>query len=231
MEGWIKLHRQVMENEFYFSERFTKIQAWIDLLLLATHKERKVFIRGVEIKLLPGQLCYSQVSLAKRWKWNRRTVCKFLKMLSKREMIHIRINSITTIIDINKWYLYQGDTQQSAQGIHSRMHTNKNGINGENILLDKSKEEFEIFRLKYPGVKRGLETEFEYFTKKTKDWKDILPQLLPLLNTQINIRTIIEQRGDFIPEWKHLKTWINNRCWEEELKETEQTKELKFIGV
>jgi len=115
MEGWIKLHRQILDNEFYFSERFTKIQAWIDLLLLATHKERTVFIRGVEIKLLPGQLCYSQVSLSKRWKWNRRTVVKWLKELSNKKMIHSKKDNITTIITIKKWDLYQGDAQQSAQ--------------------------------------------------------------------------------------------------------------------
>ncbi len=80
-EGYIKLHRQIKENEFWLSERFTKAQAWIDLLLAATYKTRTVFIRGIEINLNPGELCYSKLTLSKRWKWNERTVNKYLNML------------------------------------------------------------------------------------------------------------------------------------------------------
>ena len=84
MIGYIKLHRQITENEFYFSERFTKSQAWIDLLLLANFKPNTIFIRGIEVKTNPGELCYSQLSLSKRWKWNIKTVNKFLMMLENR---------------------------------------------------------------------------------------------------------------------------------------------------
>ena len=126
MEGWIKLHRQIVENEFYFSERFTKQQAWIDLLLLATHKERTVYLKGLEINLKPGQLCYSQVSLAKRWDWNRKTVKKFLNTLKNREMVDTRETNITTIITIKKWFLYQGDGQRSGHRRDSGTDTNKN---------------------------------------------------------------------------------------------------------
>ena len=80
MEGWIKLHRQIQENEFWSSERFTKSQAWIDLLLLARHDPGLVTIRGIDIRLKPGQLCWSQVSLGKQWRWNRKTDSGFKKI-------------------------------------------------------------------------------------------------------------------------------------------------------
>jgi len=107
VEGWISLHRQVMENEFYFSEKFTKAQAWIDLLLLANHKPTTIFIRGIEIKMNPGDLCYSQLSLAKRWKWNFKTVKKFLDILRKRDMINYSGGKLTTVISIINWSKYQ----------------------------------------------------------------------------------------------------------------------------
>ena len=31
-------------------------------------------------------------------------------------------------------------------------------------------------------------------------------------------RNIKSSKGNFVPEWKNLKTWINQRCWEEEIK-------------
>jgi DNA replication protein DnaD len=114
-EGWIKLHRQIEGNEFYFDNKFDHTHAWIDLLLLANHKKATVFIRGIEIHLKPGELCYSQVSLAKRWKWNERTVNNFLKMLESRQMIHSRITYVTTIITICKWKDYQESTEQSTE--------------------------------------------------------------------------------------------------------------------
>jgi len=85
-------------------------------------------------------------------------------------------------------------------------------------LTNNDKEEiFESFRKQYLGNKRGLETEFTDF-KKHKDWKECLDLLLPALEKQKEARNIKSSKGSFVPEWKNLKTWINQRCWEEEIK-------------
>ena len=74
---------------------------------------------------------------------------------------------------------------------------------------------FNTFRNKYPGTKKGNDTEFENFCKKHNNWKEILPQLLPFLEEQIKNRDILRGQGLFVPEWKHLQTWINQKAWEE----------------
>ncbi|MDI6766034.1 MAG: hypothetical protein QME52_04335 [Bacteroidota bacterium] len=135
MQGWIKLYRSIQGNEFYFSERFTKTQAWTDLLLLANHKPATIFLRGVEVHLGKGALAYSQLSLAKRWKWNERTVNKFLTMLEKRQMIHSRKSNITTVISIINYALYQSSTEQSTEQSTSRLQTDKNDKNEENVFV------------------------------------------------------------------------------------------------
>jgi len=78
------------------------------------------------------------------------------------------------------------------------------------------KEHFEIFRKNYPGTKRGLDTEFKTF-QKHKDWKQVLPALDERLSRQIEVRAINKQNGVFVPEWKNLQTYLNQRAWEEEL--------------
>jgi len=93
----------------------------------------------------------------------------------------------------------------------------------------KEKETFEIFRKKYYGKKTGLETEFKNFIKKHKDWREVLPLLLPAVNKQIEEReAMIERqkkdRNVFVAFPKHLKTWINNRSWEEETVEEQAKK-------
>jgi predicted phage replisome organizer len=80
------------------------------------------------------------------------------------------------------------------------------------------KEKFDEFRKKYPGDKRGLDTEFNYFVQKHKDWQETVPTLLPSLEAQIKNRESLKVKGAFVPEWKHLKTWIYNRWWEVETK-------------
>lgn len=112
MQGWISLHRQITENEFYFAEKFTKMHAWIDLLILANHKPATIYIRGLEIKLNEGDLAYSQLSLAKRWKWNFKTVKKFLQMLEQRKMIKVSGGKLTTVISIINYSKYQKNGEQ-----------------------------------------------------------------------------------------------------------------------
>lgn len=89
-------------------------------------------------------------------------------------------------------------------------------IRVEKSRVDKKREEniYDIFRKYYPGEKRGLDTEFNYFCKTHSDWKEILPLLLPAVKREESRRADLEGANKFVPNWKHLKTWIYNRCWE-----------------
>jgi hypothetical protein len=84
------------------------------------------------------------------------------------------------------------------------------------IEQKEQKELFNTFRKKYPGTKRGNETEFNNFIKKNKNWKNILPILADTIDKQIENKKTLKEIGKFVPEWKHLQTWINKKCWEEE---------------
>ena len=88
---------------------------------------------------------------------------------------------------------------------------------GEDKEDEILKSQFEVFRQNYPGTKRGHKIELENLKKKHKDWIDIVPKLSDALSYQINAREIKHRAGGFVPEWKNLQTWINQRCWEEEI--------------
>jgi hypothetical protein len=84
---------------------------------------------------------------------------------------------------------------------------------------DKDLIVFDTFRKKYPGTKRGNETEFKNF-QKHKDYKEVLSLLEKSIDIQIEERrklTLQKQsnKNIFIPQWKNLQTWINKRSWEE----------------
>jgi hypothetical protein len=76
-------------------------------------------------------------------------------------------------------------------------------------------EDFEKARKLYPGTKRGCETEFACL-KKHENWKEIVPLLYQAIENQIVRKRKKRGRGEFVPPWKHFKTWLNNNCWEEE---------------
>lgn len=82
--------------------------------------------------------------------------------------------------------------------------------------VSKEKILFEEFRKIYLGTKRGLDVEFANFCKKHKDWREVLPYLKVNYERQIEAKK--SQRGSIDPRYeKHLQTYINQRCWEEEI--------------
>lgn len=84
---------------------------------------------------------------------------------------------------------------------------------------EKEKEIFDQARKIYPSTKRGNETEYSNFKKKYTDYKKVVGLLLPAINNQIKFRNKLHNRGQFVPQWKNFQTWINQRCWEDEMSE------------
>ena len=85
--GHIKLHRAIQDNPFYLSEPFTKVMAWIDLLLNAKYEDEMEWHRGTEIIVKRGQLVVSLGELSKKWKWPKSKVQRFLDYLERENAI------------------------------------------------------------------------------------------------------------------------------------------------
>ncbi len=142
MSGWISLHRKIIENPMYFSEPFTRIGAWIDMLLIANHKEGYFFVRGNKVTVSRGQIGMSQDSFAKRWKWSRGKVSRFILALENDGQIVQHKSNVTTIISICNYNQYQtdGTTDNTASNTTDEQQTvqqtsannNNNNSNNEN---------------------------------------------------------------------------------------------------
>ena len=78
-------------------------------------------------------------------------------------------------------------------------------------------EEFEKARKLYPGTKRGGQTEFADFRRKHPDWRDACAVLCAAIEVQIQRRKELIKKREFVPPWKHLKTYLNQRCWESDI--------------
>lgn len=135
-QGWIKLHRQLQECPMWYEERFSKGQAWVDLLLLANHSDKKILFNGDFIVVKRGQYLTSMVKLAEKWKWDRKTVSKYLKLLEKDKMITLQVDKQKTLITIDNYRVYQeteDDTLDNGMDIRTDIHMDNGMDNGMDI--------------------------------------------------------------------------------------------------
>ncbi len=86
--GWIKVERSITEEWIWTGEeRFDNLRAWLDILFNVNYKTTTFTLGEKCIEIEPGCILTSVLKLSKRWHWNRRTVSKFLKLLSSSGMI------------------------------------------------------------------------------------------------------------------------------------------------
>lgn len=114
--SWIRLHRKLMDDPLYFAEPFSKMQAWIDLLLLANFADRVTFIRGNRVTIKRGQVAYSREWFSGRWRWSRGKIDRFFDMLERENMIGRQKSAVITCISILNYDTYQdnGSTDRSV---------------------------------------------------------------------------------------------------------------------
>lgn len=116
-KGFIMIDRSILEDDMYFSEKFTRMQAYIDLCLLAAFKSRSFYIRGNKVELQPMQVAKSVRDLADRWQWSVNKVRGYLYELEKGGYIDTQKTTVNQIITIKKYIVVntQNDTQINTQ--------------------------------------------------------------------------------------------------------------------
>lgn len=107
MQGWVKIHRDLLDNELWSDKPFTKGQAWVDLLLLANHKDKNVLIGSHTEMVERGSFITSELKLMERWGWGRKKVKLFLNFLESQKMIERNANNKRTAITIVNYGFYQ----------------------------------------------------------------------------------------------------------------------------
>ena len=83
MRGWISLHRKILDNPILkASKEYSRLEAFIWLLLRANHKEGKCVIGSTLYKVDKGEMITSQTKLMKQFKWSKSKLINFLNLLS-----------------------------------------------------------------------------------------------------------------------------------------------------
>lgn len=213
MEGWIKLHRQIMEWEWYDDANVFKI--FIHFLLKANHEDR--VWRGVLVRR--GQFISSYGKLALETNTPEQTLRTAISKLKKGgELTHKSTNKYG-LFEINNYDKYQ-DTNTLANTLVNSQLTNKphsraTSTNNKQELKEIKKKEnntlaiasFSIFWNNYPK-KVSKEAAL-------KAWKKINPteDLIAKINAALDRQRAKWDNPKFIP---HASTWLNGKRWEDE---------------
>ncbi|MDD4892368.1 MAG: hypothetical protein PHH73_00015 [Candidatus Rickettsiella isopodorum] len=115
-QGYIKLYRSITEKSWWLKQRFTWGQAWIDMLLMAKHKNMILTVNYKPYDVPLGSFVTSQRKLAERWRWSISTVNSFLNYLQKAEcqIEHKTEHSFTHIYILN-WKKHQGKSEHLTE--------------------------------------------------------------------------------------------------------------------
>lgn len=117
-KGWISLYRSIQDHWLWQERPFSKGQAWLDLLLLANHKDNKFLLGNELIKVKKGSFITSQKKLMERWGWGSEKTRTFLKLLDSDGMIRFEANKKRTTITIVHYDSYQN--QNGSNPYNSR---------------------------------------------------------------------------------------------------------------
>lgn len=149
MEGWVKLHRRLLEWEWYSDINVTRL--FIHCLLKANHKDNKW--RGIDIKR--GQFISSYGNLANETHLSVQQIRTCFKKLISTNEITIRTTNKNTIVTIENYSLYQSEEkkQQANEQSNNNQITNEQQSNNNQITTNKNdnnkknekKESIELF--------------------------------------------------------------------------------------
>ncbi len=179
-------NRSLFKNPLWYSEKFTKGQAWIDLFGNANHSVGYFEKNGQKVDIKRGQTGRSIKTLSEDWKWSRNKVKRFLKRLTDEHMIEHETNHLTSIITICNYDKFQfGDKSNEPSNEPPDEPSNEppdEPQTNKDIKKDKRRKNtytpaFEKWFLSYPkrnGRKVGKNLAFPLFEKIPKEeWKDL----------------------------------------------------------
>lgn len=143
LDGWIKLHRKVLDNPIVCKDAET-FAIWIYMLLSAAHEGTDVVFRGKRQHLEPGQFLSSIRQISAKLGVERSKTYRAIKLLKSETQIETQESNKNTLFTIKNWSKYQAvETQDDTQVRHKRDTSetqNKNDKNDNKYIYIDSNE-------------------------------------------------------------------------------------------
>ena len=145
MEGWIALHRKILENPIATKPKYAWL--WTTLLLLANHQETSFIFNNKKTTIARGQILTGRKKLAEITGISEGTVETILNYLQTQQQIQQQKTNKFRLITIPKYNTYQDIQQHNLQQTDNKLTTKKqqtdtyNNINNVNNVNNVNKDD------------------------------------------------------------------------------------------
>lgn len=197
MSGWIKLHRQIVNWEWYSDSKTFRL--FLHLLLTANHKDNNY--RGKLIK--KGCLVTGRELLSAQTGMSVREIRTCLERLKSTNEIAIKTNSKGTEIQVINYEKYQSTTNETTNERPTndqQTTTNKNDKNDKEEKENKtipSIDDFVAYALERKSNINIENVKHKYEAWKLNGWKSQRGnKLSPILNWKSSLNNTIQYLGE-----------------------------------
>ena len=131
MEGFINLHRTLLDSMIFSSQ--TGLKIWIWLLLKASYRKRHVSLKigkgETTVTIERGQLLFGRYKAEEELGIDGSTIYRWIKKLEENEMISIQSSNQYSIITICNYDTYQGENTNEEQPSNNQVTTKEQQSN------------------------------------------------------------------------------------------------------
>lgn len=150
MQGWIKLHRELLDKAIWTESTPEQKTILMTILMLANHKEKEWEWKGKRFKAEPGQFVTSleKIALKSGKGISIQNVRTAIKRFEKYEFLTNESTNKNRLITIVNWCTYQATDDEpnkqnnkqltsNQQATNKQLTTNKNVKNDKNVKKNK----------------------------------------------------------------------------------------------
>ena len=227
MQGWIKLHRELLDKPIWIESTYEQRVILITLLLMVNHKPTKWLWKGQLYECQAGQMITSLASIQKKCgkgmtRQKLRTALELFKNLEFLTIEATKRNSCITIVNYKTYQFIDDEINQQANqhltnsqptlNQHLTTNNNVNNVNNDNnVNKTIYTADFEKFWLIYPK-KVGKGAAFASWQKIGVN-NGLAEKILKAVEAQKTWPQWSRDEGQFIP---YPATWLNQKRWDDE---------------
>ena len=164
MDGWIKLHRQLLESDTFSNEK--KLKVFIYCLLKATHTEHEQVVGKQKVLLKPGQFVFGRIKASEELDMKQSTIRDYMMSLVDDKSINVESNNKYSVVTVVNWGLYQLEDEKPDNKITTNRQQNNTNKNDKNLnLLSSINKDILPEDRNSPGYKK-----LEELSKKILGW-------------------------------------------------------------
>ena len=164
MNGYIQLHRKLLDSAVFQNEKLLKL--FIHCLLKASYKERETLIGDSIVHLEQGQFVTGRKALARDLNLSEQQVRTLISKLEKLNILHTKSTNKYSVVTVMNWEVYQNPTNSSTnnQPATNQQSTTNNKVNKDN-KVNKFSFKNELIGL---GVEESIADDWLTVRKKKR---------------------------------------------------------------